>query len=308
MKIYLSAIETAIDHSTAAVAARVPHVLTSFYYCSWKAGLGRRRPMWETCLRQAKLRLADSGAHTFRTAGFGLGGAAQGVLGTDYDEFLDAYMTWIRATARSRLIDFWVELDIGVVAGTKWVNAHRDRMIGGGLGYGLVQVWHSDEHDWDYWVWLLKEAKRPGRSNYVAIEGHSNSVRSQHDYAKFLHEAYRRGVRVHAFKITDHEGLKKWPFFSVDSTSWIAPSRYGCRTLKVRSGGVVLTRSSSVARGEQSEAWRAPIGRTTTVEERIPLLIRSAQTWVQAERELNALWLSRGVDWDKAIASPEVRD
>ncbi len=305
MKIYLSAIETAIDHSIAATAAKVPHVLTSFFYCAWKGGLGQRRAMWETCLRQAKLRLADSGAHTFRTAGWGHAAASGSVLGTDIDAFLDAYIKWVWTTSRAKLIDYWVELDIGLVSGTKWVNEQRAKIIGAGLGHGLIQVWHSDEHDWAYWLHLLTEAKATGRSNYVAIEGHNNSVRTQHDYARFLHEAYRRGVKVHAFKITDHEGLKKWPFYSVDSTSWIAPSRYGCRTLKVRSGGVVLSRAET-NQNDYRDAWRAPIGRTTTVQERIPLLIRSAETWVEAERQLDELWKARGIDWDKAIASPEV--
>lgn len=305
MKIYLSAIETALDHSIAATEAHVPNVLSSFYYAYWKGGLGQRRAMWETCLRQAEMRLADSGAFTFLGAARGIGGSAAGVLTTDFDSYLASYLTWLSKMARAKLFDFWVELDIGLIAGEPWVQRQRAKMVQAGLGHGLIQVWHADQHDWAYWLWLLKEAREPGRSNYVAIEGHRPEEREQHDYTRFLHEAYRRGVRVHTFKITDHEGLKKWPFYSVDSTSWIAPSRYGCRTFRVRGGGVVLSRATSIA-GGYTDAWRAPIAKQTTVNERIPILIRSAKTWVESERQLNSLWLGRGVDWDKAIANPEV--
>jgi len=308
VKIYLSAIESSLDHSLAVTRAQVPCLLTSFYYCSWKTGLGQRRAPWERALRQAKLRLADSGAHTFRTAGMGMrtGEGAATALDTDTDEFLDAYLVWVKATSHAKLIDYWVELDIGVLSGSTWVAQQRLKFLAAGLGHGLVQVWHSDEHGWDDWIALLEEARRPGRSNYVAIEGHNTSVREPHRYEKYLKAAYDRGVRVHAFKITGHEDLKRWPFFSVDSTSWISPTMYGCDIQVVRTGGVTHSRAKSQMPGQRKSYLASTTGIVSTMRSRVDVLVRSAEAWVTSERQLDEMWRRRGVDWDHAILHPKV--
>jgi len=308
MIIYLSAIESSMDHALAVTRAHAQHLLTSFYYCSWKTGLGQRRPLWERALRQASMRLADSGAHTFRAAGWGQrdGAGADAALNTDVDVFLDAYIQWVKQTSRAGLIDYWVELDIGLVTSSAWVAQQRQKMLAAGLGKGLIQVWHSDEHKWEDWIALLEEAKRPGRSNYVAIEGHNNPVRAPHHYEKFLKAAYDRGVRVHTFKVTGHEDLKRWPFYSVDSTSWIAPTMYGCDVQVVRTGGVTHSRAKSQMPGQRKAYMASTTGVTSSMKTRVDVLVRSAEAWVASEKHLGDMWKTRGVDWDRAILHPKV--
>jgi hypothetical protein len=308
VKIYLSAIETSFDHALAVTRVKAPHLLTSFYYCEWKTGLGQRRPMWERALRQAKLRLADSGAHTFRTAGYGItsGPGAGAALATDLDEFLAAYINWVKRTKHRGLIDYWVELDVGIITGDQWLTKHRQKFLGAGLGAGLLQVWHSEENDWNGWIELLRESCMPGRSRYVAIEGHNNQARAPHDYTRFLRAAYERGVRVHTFKITGHEDLKRWPFYSVDSTSWIAPTMYGCDVQVVRTGGVTHSRAKSQMPGQRKAYLASTSGVTSTMRSRVDVLVRSAEAWVESERHLTEIWSTRGVDWDRAILQPKV--
>ena len=300
MKIYLSAIETAAEHALAATEAKVPNVLTSFFYAAWRGGMGSVKGVaLSRCLRFAKGRLADSGAHTFRVAGWGAASAASDALSTDFDEFLVAYIVWLLKMRRSGLLDHWVELDIGLVAGTRWVREQRRKLIGAGLGHGLIQVWHSDEHDWSDWLHLLDEARTPGRSGYVAIEGHNDGIRAQHDYTKFLKPAFERGVRVHAFKVTDTKGLLRWPFYSVDSTSWLSPERYGLQTVTDRLG---VARTDRAPASKQRRSWRAGISKRPNVRERLALLTASAAAWAECERAVDATWRRRGVDWEAQLS------
>ena len=305
MKILLAAIETAAEHAVVIERAKAPFLLTSFFYARKTAAM----VPWVRALQGAQLRFADSGAFTLRTSVLsvvGTSGAAS-AAGVDYDKYLAEYLAWLRIHSRAALLDVWVELDLGAIVGLDWVHAQRKAYQRAGLSHGLVNVWHSD-NDWDYWLYLLREAKQPGRSNYVAIEGHQLN-RPALDYGKFLHAAYQRGVRVHGFKMTALEDLRRYPFYSVDSSSWLSPTRTGQIPYIDRLGGVT-NRKKMRAHEPQ---FRAAIMHQTSSRapkraERLVLLDASARAWVQASHQLTAIWKRRGVFWDAAIASPEVTD
>jgi hypothetical protein len=223
-------------------------------------------------------------------------------------------VAWLVRWKRLNLIKWWVELDIDLIMGWDWVHAQRQKMVAAGLGKGLVNVWHSSA-DWDYWVYLLREARRPGRSCYVAIEGVNPAV-PQLDYGKFLREAYARGVRVHGFKMTTAADLQKYPFYSVDSTSWIMPGQMGSQPALLRTGGVSNKNTTSMMRGfrtgklrmGQHRLWHAPVPKAQTKYFRRELLQVSVRAWLTAERHLTDLWRLRGVDWEAAIKNPEIKD
>lgn len=307
MKILLAAIESNREHAVAARKAGAKHVLTSFFY----AGYRKRnyREEWLQCLRHTKLRFIDSGAFTLRTSVLSLvsTSGAEAAADVDYDEFLTAYIKWLKWTQSMRLSDVWVEQDIAAITSYDWVHKQRDKIIAAGLGHGLINVWHSDQ-DWDYWVYLLKEARRPGRSGYVAIEGHQFN-REPLNYTRFLKEAYDRGVKVHGFRMTSAEALQKWPFYSVDSSSWMTVSSRGTYALVPRTGGVQQTMSAKKSTGDTSlrRSWAGVMPRTgTTFGIRLDALIKSAKAWCDAEKHFDEMWRRRGVDWDKAIANPRV--
>ena len=274
-------------------------MLTSFFYAAYtREPTGTKRLAWLASLRSATARLIDSGAHTLRTTSMKIApsegtAAAKDV---DYDAYLAQYIGWLYFLRRMGLADWWVEIDVGAVVGDAWLVAQRARLIAAGLGAGLIQVWHSDR-DWDYWLYLLREACRPGRSRYVAIEGHQID-RKPLDYLRF----------VRAFKMTGVAELHRTPFYSVDSSSWTAGERYGAGTTKVRMGGCSTARLRKVPLGCRP-AWLAGASlRHLTARERLDMLVKSAQAWVDAERRLTALWRRRGVDWDRAVSLPEVLD
>lgn len=305
MKILLAAIETAVEHSVAAHRCSAPYLLTSFYY----APRVTASPSWVRALQGAQLRFADSGAFTLRTSVLSVVGSsgAAGAADVDYDKYLHKYLAWLQIHNRAKLLDVWVELDLGAIVGLPWVHTQRLAYQRAGLDHGLINVWHSD-NDWDYWLYLLREAKRHGRSNYVAIEGHQLN-RPPLDYARFLHAAYQRGVRVHGFKMTALEDLRRYPFYSADSSSWLSPTRTGQIPYVDRLGGVTNRKHIQAP----DARFRAALIHAVSTKQpkrpaRLMLEEASCRAWIQASHQLTAMWVQRGVDWDAAIASPEVVD
>ena len=298
MKILLAAIDGSAEATKVMSDVRAPYVLASFFYSGWMHNQ-LERPDWFSALKTARFRMLDSGAFTLQTTAISMAGTKGNAkaLGVDYDLMLDKYIKWTQSVRRFNLFDVWVEMDISVVTGYDWVHAQRHKLIAAGLGKGLVNVWHANA-DWDYWLYLLREAQKPGRSRYVAIEGNALD-RPEMDYAKFLHVAYRAGVRVHGFKMTKLNCLKKYPFYSVDSSSWIASVVYGTTTTAHRSGGV----SSKGKRLRVAEPGATPVWKGSTPlrmyrKQRIAMLESSARAWVQASHDLDQYWKRRGVDWD----------
>lgn len=278
MKIFMSGAEVDGHCINAAVLTPFRNMLTSFLYASKLAAPGRPlHAAWRRAMVQAERRMVDSGAFSFL---FGKPNTAP-----DFDQYAARYLLWLRAQRRQGLVDTWVELDLSAVLGYAWVHKQREAMIAAGLGIGLITVWHSDA-DWAYWLHLLDEASRPGRSRYVAIEGH-HADRAELDYGRFIAVAFERGVRVHGFMLTSQEALERWPFYSVDSTSWVAPARYGIEHVMERNRPSGTTRwTGRVAKPTgEGDSWVEP-------------LVRNARRWLEVERRVTEMWRARGVDWD----------
>ena len=291
------------------VKMRVPHLLISYLYAGHLSKSLRHRDV--AVLQASGERFVDSGAFTIRQAVLGERGT-QSTSGriTDPDEYLARYVAWIQRMSQLRLVDWWVEMDIGVAVGNAWVEAQRAAWTKAGVGHGLINVWHQ-EHDWDYWMYLLREAKRPGRSGYVAIEGHRPN-RPPLEYGRFLEAAYRRGVRVHGFAMTTESDLLRWPFYSVDSTSWQAGIRFAAAPSITRTGGVraKLMNKQTIALGQLGDqaSWRAPIRPGQNTHYRLEQMEASMRTWVQCAVNMTNIWRARGIDWERAIATPEIID
>lgn len=317
MKILLATVESA-EHAVVSRALRLPHILTSYFYNREKnvhpLGESTLCANWTMAHRLARLRFIDSGGYTLRNA---MLAGTQGRAGVavaqdaDPDHFLSDYIDWLKVMDRMRLADVWVEVDIGAATGQRWVDAQRERIIAAGLGHGLAQVWHSNEHDWDYWLWMLREACRPGRSRYVAMEGHIPG-RDPLPYTRYLREAYRRGVRVHGFHMTDHEDMKRFPFYSVDSSSWNAPVTQGTFVIRTATGALKQAKNPArikALRPGERLTWRGGhVAKGTSSRYRLDRLFSSARAWLELERNLDAYWRSRGVDWDGALERPEVTE
>lgn len=294
MRICLSSVETARENAQSVCEERAPSLLTSFLYARhFCRNLSTPRGKWWLgALRQAKFRMVDSGAYTIRTAEIRGNYVSAIANGVDYDKYLHDYIAWLKWAAPYKLADVWVEMDVGVAIGFPWVEGQRRKFIAAGLGHGLVNVWHSAENDWDYWKYLLTEAKLPGRSGFVAIEG-KGANKSRLDYPRYISAAYVAGVKIHGFKMTDFSDLLKWPFYSVDSTTWQAHLRHGIPLGIDRAGW-------PTSKAKATPVWKGILpAKGTKAPMRLDILKASARSWIRAEQQLTEHWKLRGIDWEK---------
>ena len=66
--------------------------------------------------------------------------------------------------------------------------------------------------------------------DYVAIGGIVTKEITKDQYpffTWFINEAHKRNCKIHGLGFTNLEGLKKYHFDSVDSTSWTTGNRFG---------------------------------------------------------------------------------
>lgn len=285
MRIYLSAVETNEEHSRAIRDSRAQSVLTSYHYVRALDPKNKRYKIWSQAMAQASAKLIDSGAYSWQQQ------ARKGHVAEDHNKFFADYIPWLKRTREEGLADYWIELDIGMVVGAPWVHWQRQQWLRHGLGAGLIHVWHSMEHSWKDWEDMIAEAQRPGRSNYVAIEG-NRLERDPLDYDKFLAYAYKKGCRVHGFRLTSIEGnLKRYPFYSVDSTTWMTGVTFGSYLGMGKDGWLSLSKHSQPLWG----SGKAP--RRAGPMERLDFLTRSAKHWVELEKQVTEYWERKGIKW-----------
>ena len=153
--------------------------------------------------------LLDSGAFTFMNN-------AKGNI--NWDEYIEKYANFISQYN----VKYFFELDIDSIVGINEVERLRHKLEKQ-TNKQCIPVWHKSRGK-DYWLRIVKEY------SYVAIGGlvTKEITRSEYKYFPwFLNEAKKQDCKVHALGFTNLEGLKKYPFYSVDSTSWLSGNRFG---------------------------------------------------------------------------------
>jgi hypothetical protein len=180
-----------------------PYILESFYYLKnlheWMLDL---RPFFKNFL-------LDSGAFTFMNGSAGK---------CNWDEYTEEYGSFINKYN----VDLFFELDIDSIVGIKEVERLRNKLEKI-TGKKCIPVWHKSR-GLDYWKQMVKEY------NYVAIGGivTQEIKRDQYDmFFPLLKIARENNCRVHGLGYTHLQGLKKYPFYSVDSTAWLYGNRGG---------------------------------------------------------------------------------
>lgn len=115
---------------------------------------------------------------------------------------------------------------------------------------------------------------------FIALGGIAGKEISEENTRRFLDFVFKRTrdkIMVHGLGTTRLPLLQKYPFFCVDSTSWLAASKHG---------------SSAVYSDEMAKV-RA---RTRHYNDR---LVDEVRYWVKAEQDMTRLWERRGIKWEK---------
>ena len=136
----------------------------------------------------------------------------------DFNDFLSRYIEFINRYN----VEHFFELDIDSVVGLNKVENMRYRLERE-TRKKCIPVWHKSRGK-DYYLEMIKNY------DYVAIGGIAikNIKRDEYKYFKwFIEEAHRQKCKVHGLGMTSIKELHKYPFDSVDSTSWLSGGRFG---------------------------------------------------------------------------------
>src|SRR3989338_1923002 len=200
------------SHSKRLVQHNCKNILLSYYYMQKFNNVKRHKEIIDflNIFKANKINLMlDSGAHSLQIQG--------GNKNTDIGKlkvYVNDYITFLR-----KFKDYFntsVELDIEDIVGMKLVDSWYEDM----KDYGLnpIRVWHINRGV-DTWNEYCKEHKYVGVGNFSHLD--VSAINSLFEYAI----KYR--TKIHGFGTTKFNMLKAHPFYSVDSTSWLAGEQYG---------------------------------------------------------------------------------
>jgi len=241
-----------------------------------------------------KCAIIDSGAHSFfsEMAGEGVTSASvykkKSKTKESHEEYFQKYIVWLKKYWDD--FNYYVELDIGDVVGQETVFKWRERLKAEGLFSKCIIVWHPNVMDWDDYLFMLEETE----SRYIAIEG-DRTNRPRLIYNQYIKEAYDRQIKIHCFAMTKLRALHKYPFYSVDSSSWTIPVRWGHMPV-FQKGRLISVRATkeNYLQYKINTAFRP---NNVNKENSILKLRLSAEAYVKMGEYLTALWEKRGIVW-----------
>ena len=176
-------------------------ILESFYYC-------HSDKLVKAIIPKLKNFMLDSGAFTFFTLG----------RKVEWIKYIDRYIDFINENK----VELFFELDIDILIGYEKVLKLR-RYLEKGVGRKCIPVWHKNRGK-DEFLRLCDEY------DYVSIGGIASNEIKTEDYKLFpwfINEAHKRNTKIHALGFTNLNGLRKYHFDSVDSSTWTYGNRFG---------------------------------------------------------------------------------
>lgn len=233
----------------------------------------------------------DSGAHSF----FGYTGNSTAAHHNnkvkkempDPNIYFEKYIEWIKTNYDKA--SYFVELDIQSIVGMEKVWRWRQRYIDEGVMEKIIMVLHSYEG-----IESLDQMLRMARSGYIGLEG-LRAKKINLPYTKILKRCIDEGVKVHGFALTDANIASKYPFYSVDSTTWTAPVRYG--TIIILENGklkqVAPTKENYLKHKISPDEFKVNKSKKASTM-KLNFAMNSQR---QYEAYLKNLWEKRGVKW-----------
>lgn len=179
--------------------------------------------------------MLDSGAFTFFSAGGGV----------KWDDYIKQYAAFIN---RNKVKNYF-ELDIDKLIGYEKVLYYRAKLEDM-TGKPCIPVWHKSRGR-DEFIKICEQY------DYVSIGGIASREITQKEYKYlpyFINTAHEHGAKIHGLGFTNVQGLRRFRFDSVDSTSWLSGGRYG--TVYIFDGQAMKTHVKK-AQGQRIADYKA---------------------------------------------------
>lgn len=245
MLLFFAATE-AKQHREAAIRGGVKNSLQSFYTLD----CGKTPPND----KEFKNYLLDSGGYSARKHGIDINVK-------DYARYLNNYK--IKVAFNLDVLNNHKSLE-----NLKYLESHTNTYI--------LPVYHGSEWEKPEWNGLLEYYIE--HYPYIALGGMAGRENSKDNMERFLNYVFnktRDKTMVHGLGMTTESILKKYPFFTIDSTSWMAPALFA----NSRVHGEAYMKANAKSRHF-----------SYNTQEEIPW-------WFNLEKRITRLWEIRGVKW-----------
>lgn len=157
-------------------------------------------------------------------------------------------------------------------------------------GLKVIHVFHQHES----FEWL---EKMRNHSDYIGISPANDC--SMKEKMHWLNEVFgiiKDTIKTHGFAVTSHHQLYKYPFYSVDSSSWTAPARFGRIPVFTDTLEMISIEYKDKEKVKQYWDYLKQIGIDELASDdysiRVKLAIRSFQ---KLEQMATNIWTKRGV-------------
>ena len=232
--------------------------------------------------------ILDSGAHSF----FSMVGMSVHVTYRKKTDVVleDYFKKYLRFLEKNwDVFNYFVELDVADVFGMEAVQKMRRAYKSKGMMEKMIPGWHPVNGKEDFF-WQLKCP-----SHYIGMQG-LRPGKPTIPYGPFIRECYDKGVRVHGFALLNQRLLREYPFYSIDSTTWLTPVQYN-RQLSFDNGRLKATRIGTTV-GSMAFTQTPSIGVTLKGKDRLRLSIQAVHSF---ESYITDYWEQRGVDWSDQL-------
>ena len=167
--------------------------------------------------------------------------------------------------------------------------------------YPVFPVFHHAEYVGKTYRYLLEEFCQ--KYDLIALGGMNNVRLSKNELQSYLDWCFSiimkyPKVRVHGFGQTNPELLKRYPFFSVDSTSWLTPARFGTNLVwkNFRASTLNYKDINSYKKGIHLGDVNSYLSRCAeTIKE-----------FINMQNDITYLWEKRGIKWADLSADNSV--
>ena len=231
--------------------------------------------------------ILDSGAHSFFAMNdLAVHGKKRKTVQLDVAHYHGAYMNFVETNCD--FLSYFVELDVADIFGFEWVQKMRADYQKRGLWEKCIPAWHRVNGSADF------QAMLECPSRYIGLQG-LRPNEPPLDYSDLIQQAFEAGVRVHGFALINQSILNRFPFYSVDATSWMQSAQYG--SIRRFQRGRLKTIHTS---------WKPQVRKCAKLEsamfrERLSLLYEGIEEIKKAEAHFTALWNARGVNWEAQL-------
>lgn len=288
MKVYLAGYESASTSYDLQLPDQYNVFLTYFY----KKNASKYLTSKDAETRKGLI-TCDSGAHSF----FGYMGTSV-THGTnskglsempDPHKYFDSYIEWLLQYSKN--LDYFVELDLHELVGYQRVKEWRAELKRNNLWQKCIPTHRKYNSRKDFFE-LLDSLD----SGYMALQGTDQDADIP-IYTEFIKHCYARQIKVHGFALTKPRLMKAIPFYSVDSSRWLNPIKFGCFDMwDARKLELKTTKSTQkdFAKYKISPSVSSIVRTDQAVIEKLSL---QAEQFYKMQKDITKVWEARGVFW-----------